>query len=136
MAGLLCAYLFFFIINSIVLRTTDEATGINILPFWTYHAILQGGGRCRRMVEQAILNILITIPIGALLPAVWEKFNLWKTLLFGLAFSIIHEVLQFLLHKGLCEVDDVFHNILGVLIGYGIYAGITAMRHARRWKKE
>lgn len=36
----------------------------------------------------------------------------------GISFFI--EILQLILCKGLCEVDDVMHKTLGCLIGYGV----------------
>ena len=39
----------------------------------------------------------------------------------GLFLSFAIESLQFVLKKGLAETDDIIHNTLGCLIGYGIY---------------
>lgn len=45
------------------------------------------------------------------------------------------EMLQFVFKKGYAEFDDVFHNALGCLIGYGVYVGIarlwTVLRQAQ-----
>ena len=43
-------------------------------------------------------------------------------LLIGCSISITVEALQFWFMKGFSEVDDVMHNTLGCMIGYGIYA--------------
>ena len=38
----------------------------------------------------------------------------------GFIFSSVIELSQLLLKRGLCEFDDVFHNTLGCVIGYGV----------------
>ena len=48
----------------------------------------------------------------------------WKVLLIGGGFSVLIETLQFVLKRGFAEFDDVFHNVLGCLIGFGVYVGV------------
>ncbi len=43
---------------------------------------------------------------------------------FGISFCI--ETLQLLFKRGFAEFDDVFHNVLGCLLGYGI---IVLIKH-------
>ena len=43
-------------------------------------------------------------------------------LLIGCSISVTIEALQFCFMKGFSEVDDVMHNTVGCLIGYGVYA--------------
>jgi glycopeptide antibiotics resistance protein len=38
---------------------------------------------------------------------------------FGISFSI--EVIQLVFKMGLFEFDDMFHNVLGAVIGYGLW---------------
>ena len=38
----------------------------------------------------------------------------------GFVFSSVIELSQLVLKRGLCEFDDVFHNTLGCVIGYGV----------------
>ena len=69
-----------------------------------------------------ILNILLFVPFGFLLPFVSKYFKtFWKTYLAGLGFTLVIETVQFLLKKGIFEVDDIFNNFLGAVIGYGCY---------------
>ena len=39
----------------------------------------------------------------------------------GSILSIAIEALQFLMMRGFSEIDDVIHNTLGCMIGYGLY---------------
>ncbi|MDD4689843.1 MAG: VanZ family protein [Eubacteriales bacterium] len=66
-------------------------------------------------------NIGWFIPFGFLLPMLLKKKSLLKVLAFGLMFSFIIEILQFISHKGVAELDDLILNIIGVIIGYYLY---------------
>lgn len=69
-----------------------------------------------------VLNILMFVPFGFLLPFVSEHFKtFWKTYLAGFGFTLVIETLQLILEKGIFEVDDLFNNLLGAIIGYGCY---------------
>ena len=66
-------------------------------------------------------NILLFIPIGFLLPLVVKKMPL----LWGIGFSLLIEIIQFITRRGTCETDDVISNTIGLLIGYAI---VTTLR--------
>ena len=55
-------------------------------------------------------------PIGVLTGHLWK----WKGLWVSAGLSIAIELLQFITARGLCEFDDVFHNVIGAVIGIGI----------------
>lgn len=52
------------------------------------------------------------------------RLKWWKALAIGGGFSILIEVLQFVFKRGFAEFDDVFHNVLGCAIGFGVYVGV------------
>ena len=62
---------------------------------------------------QIIANVIIFIPVGALAGWMWN----WKGLLVAAGLSICIEVLQLITQRGLCEFDDVFHNLVGTAVG-------------------
>ena len=59
----------------------------------------------------------------------------WKILLIGGAFSLLIETLQFVLKRGFAEVDDVFHIVLGCMIGYGVYAAVAYLIKGAKMKR-
>jgi glycopeptide antibiotics resistance protein len=63
-----------------------------------------------------IANVIMFIPVGVLAGRVWR----WKGLWVAAGLSIVIELLQFITARGLCEFDDVFHNMIGAVIGIGI----------------
>ena len=72
-----------------------------------------------------IENILMTIPLGILLPSLWPgKYSLRslvKCLSITLACSVALETAQFLTQRGHCQTDDVLANVAGAFIGWLLY---------------
>ena len=65
-----------------------------------------------------ILNILMFVPIGILMPLLFNKFQQWYiTYLVGFVATLFIEILQFI---SIFEIDDIINNFLGCAIGYGI----------------
>ena len=66
--------------------------------------------------EQILTNVAMFIPIGALAGWLWK----WKGLLVAAGLSLLVEVLQLITSRGLLEFDDVFHKMIGAVLGVGI----------------
>jgi glycopeptide antibiotics resistance protein len=82
-----------------------------------------------------ILNIMMFVPFGFLLPLVLKKFQaFWKTYLAGFIFAFLIEMTQLLLNLGICELDDLMDNTVGALIGYGLYRFFMFV--VKKWKKQ
>lgn len=62
---------------------------------------------------QIIANVIMFIPVGILAVWLWN----WKGLLVGVDLNCVVELLQLVTSKGLCEFDDVFHNLVGTADG-------------------
>lgn len=85
-------------------------------PFWSYRLPMKFFPSL--IIREIILNIIMLIPLGALLPVVIKKHKLAITLLAGFLCTLSIETLQLVRHCGFFETDDLFHNTLGVIIGY------------------
>ena len=115
-------------------------------PFWSYREAFSHSGIARLGVARSIaLNILLTVPLGYLLPAVFRntKHPYVFTLLTVLTLSLTTEILQYLTRTGLAETDDVINNLLGCaagLLAYRIAAvivqKITRMNQSRQIESE
>lgn len=114
---LLVEYLVLILWLAVLARSVQAERMHNFTPFWSYHAIPKDV----LVLPQIILNVAVFIPVGVLLRCAFEKMRWWKVLLVGGAFSVIIEVLQFVTKRGFAEFDDVFHNTLGCLLGYGLF---------------
>lgn len=96
----------------------------NIIPFLvfkeTYQAIFNDN-YFNYFVINFIGNILLFIPFGFFLPLLWIKMRkLHKTIILGFLLSLTIEIIQFPLFRG-TDIDDLWLNTLGVLIGYYIF---------------
>lgn len=72
-----------------------------------------------------ILNIFMFMPLGFLLPLIWESFrNSIRVLHTGLLFSLSIEICQ-LFNARATDVDDLIMNTLGAILGYFVWIGIS-----------
>lgn len=82
-----------------------------------------------------ILNIFMFVPFGFLLPLLQERFHkIYNTLLAALSFTLFIELFQLLNGIGIFELDDVFNNVVGALIGYGIIMALLSVTKSGKGK--
>lgn len=68
-----------------------------------------------------ILNVVLFMPLGFLVPLIWDKFrNVVKIALFGIFFSLLIEVSQLYTNRA-TDIDDLIVNTFGALVGYLIF---------------
>ena len=103
--------------STVIFRTSGDTRQYDFHPFWSYKAIQEGR---EDLLAENIMNVVVFIPVGLLLGIAFKQVTWWKVLLIGCSISVTIESLQFFLMRGFSEVDDVMHNTLGCLIGYGI----------------
>ena len=121
-AGLLLVeYMVLLLALAVVARKVHPARAFDFSPFWSYREVFRSGKDA--LLTQNIANVLAFVPIGLLLGCAFGRIKWWKALAIGGGFSILIEVLQFVFKRGFAEFDDVFHNVLGCAIGYGVYVG-------------
>ncbi len=73
-------------------------------------------------LEGVILNVLMFVPVGYLVPSVSAKVNKWwKVLLIGFLFSLLIEFVQLYTHLGYAEIDDLVNNTIGAVLGWIFY---------------
>lgn len=94
--------------------------GAELVPFSSYRSAWYSFS----IVEwrNLILNILMFVPFGFLLPCMFRKCQKpWITFAAGAGFTLLIEAVQLVFRLGIFEVDDILNNFLGAVIGYGIY---------------
>ncbi len=106
--------------TTVIFRESSEEYQINLIPLISY---FDYGENSYFMEKTAlnILNVVLFIPIGVLLGCGFRRMTWKHAVMYGAAISMSIEVLQLVLRRGLCEVDDVIHNVVGCMIGYGVY---------------
>ena len=80
-------------------------------------------------LKNTILNIILFVPLGFLLPTVWSEYRSGKKILFtGLGISLIIEILQIFTFR-LTDVDDLITNTVGTIFGYWLYSRFSEKLH-------
>lgn len=75
-----------------------------------------------------LLNILLFVPLGFLVPVIWQKSGkLPYMLLFGFCFSLLIEISQLCNHRR-TDVDDLIMNTMGAIFGYFLYVLFKKMK--------
>lgn len=78
-----------------------------------------------------VANAVMLLPMGILLPEV-TGWDLMRTALSCLAFNAWIEAVQYVCTLGYPELIDVALNVLGAVVGYGVWALVTAVRRRSR----
>lgn len=77
-----------------------------------------------------ILNILLFIPFGYMLPCIFRKLQkaLWSVILIGFICSLLTETVQLVTHLGWFDLDDLLNNTIGCIVGIILYRGFLRIR--------
>jgi glycopeptide antibiotics resistance protein len=92
-----------------------------LLPFTDYE------------LEDAIMNILVFVPVGILVPLLIARASWWRVAAVAAAFSLAIELAQlaasaFLGGGHITDVNDFLSNVAGGLLGYGLFLAALRLR--------
>jgi len=118
-------YAFFILCITVFCREKHSCDAVDLIPLSSYGDIVRGG---RFIRVQAILNVLLFVPLGVLATYVIRIRKCLFMLGLALVFSLSIETMQWIWECGYVETDDVIHNTLGMMIGYGIAVFIGKRR--------
>ena len=124
--------LVFFVTN---FRASGMSREMNLHLFRAWREALYNFSQQRWL--NVLLNIVMFFPFGFLLPIIWRRLRKWYfSIPAGLGFSLLLEVLQLIFSRGVFDVDDLFCNTLGAVIGYFAVMVILSCFHekGKRWK--
>ncbi|MEU7476431.1 VanZ family protein [Lentzea sp. NPDC042327] len=81
-------------------------------------------------VGDAVTNILVFMPVGMIVPLLLATPSWWRVLVASTAFSAVIELSQFFtgnLWGGghLADVNDLLFNVVGGVLGYGVFSLLT-----------
>ncbi len=111
-------------------RTGDQywLGAMNLVPFRTIWGFLSMIGRSdntrvfRLVAVNLAGNIVVMIPFGYFLPAVFGKLRKYiRTLATASCIIIIAEIIQYVTARGSCDIDDLILNMIGISAGYLIF---------------
>ena len=97
-------------------RSQRAYAGFNFVPLRTitqYFKLLKSGYfPVRTAVINLAGNIVMFVPLGLFLPAIWKGLRRFRSFAVTVAAAIIAvELLQFLFRLGSCDIDDLILNV-------------------------
>ncbi len=109
---LFCGYFFFVLCTTIFYREETFEKRYQLYPFWSYSVLYY------RLAAQLLLNVLMFIPIGFFIGGALKKKRILDIFGIGFLLSFFIELTQLITTRGMFNVDDIIHNVLGCIIGY------------------
>ncbi len=117
-------------------------SNLNLIPFRTlleYTEVLNAGIN-RFLLRHAFVNlagnVVMFLPLGILLPALWPKLRVWgRFLLCTVGLIIAIELAQLFTLLGSCDIDDLILNVLGTSIGFVLFKLCLMMYRRANAKK-
>lgn len=123
---LLGEYIYLLFGSTVIYREASDAiSGHCFYLLWSYRAYLIGENP--NLLVENIMNILVFVPVGILVGTLLSQKGWLVAFLVGAGISVSIESLQFLLHRGFAELDDVIHNTTGCVMGYILVKGLRVM---------
>lgn len=122
---ILLAYMVFIFYETLMFRETGDARA-NLVLFSYADTFLTNW----KVRVEVINNIWLFIPFGAGLYAIYRKKRVWIT---AFILSVLIEAIQYFTGLGIAELDDIFGNTLGGIIGVGF--GSVIFYEIDKWKK-
>ena len=113
----------------------NETHSFNLIPFDEllsasyYQASVLGKKQALVILAYNVIgNIVWFIPFGIILCVYAKNMTIKKTVLYSFLLSLSIELLQYVFYTGVSDIDDIIFNVVGGVVGYGIYRLINKRR--------
>ena len=112
---LLIGYIFLVFCTTIFFREETFEKRYNLRPLLSYTTL------DNNLLAQLIMNTAMFIPIGFFTGGALRKKHIWNAIVFGFGLSLFIELTQIITTRGVFNVDDIIHNVLGCIIGFASF---------------
>jgi glycopeptide antibiotics resistance protein len=126
---ILLIYILFLFCFAVITREPKDNYTVRLDLFWSYFHPSGNGYR------DVVLNLLSYIPIGIMVGLISKKYRIGKAMLLGFLVSIVIELSQLIWKKGFFDVDDLFNNVVGALIGGLMMGCVISIRKNAKTKR-
>ncbi len=106
-------------LNNLLSAVGTSGRTISIIPFKSIYDMVISNTSIGRMIENVLGNVILFIPFGILFPIIFEKKQK-EVLCTAIVFSLLIEIIQFILALGSTDIDDLIFNAAGAYIGHTI----------------
>lgn len=114
--SLFMGYIFIVLFTVVFCRIYSDNYKINMELFSNY--VVAFREKDLYFARQDILNIVLFIPFGYFMFILYDKLSLMKILIVSIGFSFLLEFGQLILKSGWFELNDIFNNTIGGILGY------------------
>ncbi len=123
----LFAIIYIWLLFEILLMSElNSASGVNLTPF---SEILRYKVGSKMFNYNVLGNIIIFLPFGYLIGEYVNPKKIWPVLITTFLTSMVIEIVQLKVGRSF-DIDDILLNVVGGIIGYLLYIGISAInRH-------
>lgn len=118
--ALLVEYLFIVVCATLICRQPMPSRMVKPVPFWTYARLTLENPSYLEAVKDIVINLLLFLPVGALLAGISPSLKWYWVLLIGVLCSLSIEILQYIFLRGVAQTDDLLHNTVSCLLGWGV----------------
>ena len=120
----LAAIIYIWLLFEILTMTEiNSASGINLIPF---SEILRYKVGTKLFYYNVLGNIIIFIPFGYLIGSYVNPKKIWPIVVTTLVTSGVVELVQLKIGRSF-DIDDILLNIIGSIIGFLLFIGLTAI---------
>lgn len=126
----LIVYMFLVLASTVFSRPIMPYRIAMIVPGWSIISMIQTGSK--GLAAEIILNVLMLVPVGVLLPLAYEDSDGWTVLVTAIVFSTLIEFSQLWFKLGWFEIDDIINNTIGALLGW-LPVSLVVKKKERRY---
>lgn len=113
---------------------TNSGHGPNLVPLKTILPYLFGHKGLIIAGVNLIGNIVLLVPIGFLVPFIYQNVKWKNSLLIAIIVGFTIEIMQVILGVGIFDIDDILLNALGVMIGYWSFLIFAKWTRSKNYK--
>ena len=124
--SLLLGYVLLVLCFTVFFREGKDVAQISMKPLWNYESLNY------KLIAESILNVFLFMPLGFLAGAAVKKKRMLKMFGIGFLISLSIEIMQYVFRRGVGNIDDLMHNVLGCFIGYSLFALCSLMFRKKR----
>lgn len=121
----LLSILYFLLLYYLLLSTEKAASGINLIPFKEITRYPLGS---KLFFYNVVGNIMLFIPFGYIVSDYLRAKKITPILCITILISLTAELIQYRIGRAF-DIDDIFLNVVGGLIGFMIYISIQAIKN-------
>lgn len=108
-----CTILYF----TLLVRCPVLETRIHLVPFRD------------AQFNDLVVNAVLFLPFGSILSGLLSRIKIRTCIAAGVLTSVLIELAQLLSHRGICDIDDLIANSIGVVLGEIFFVVIRRCTH-------